>query len=49
MAKSLNSDALSKAVAVKLVNTGCVKVKGKVYLSNLAQSDVHVVCKKKKV
>ena len=47
LAKSLNFDALCKAVAVKLVNTGRVKVKGKVNLSNLARSDI--VCKKKKV
>ena len=39
--------ALCEAVAVKLVNTGRVKVKGKVDLSNLARSDI--VCKKKKV
>ena len=47
LAKSLNFDALCKAVAVKLVDTGRVKVKGKVNLSNLARSDI--VCKKKKV
>ena len=47
LAKSLNFDALCKAVTVKLVNTGHVKVKGKVNLSNLARSDI--VCKKKKV
>ena len=38
--KSLNFDALCKAVAVKLVNTGRVKVKGKVNLSNLARLDI---------
>ena len=47
LAKSLNFDALSKAVAVKLVNNGFVKLKGKANLSNLARSDI--VCKKKKV
>lgn len=45
LAKSLTFDTLCKAVAVKLVNIGHVKVKGKVYLSNLKQSDI--VCKKK--
>ena len=47
LAKSLNFDAFCKAVAVKVVNTGRVKVKCKVNLSNLARSDI--VCKKKKV
>ena len=47
LAKSLNFEALSKAVAVKLVNNGLVKLKGKANLSNLARSDI--VCKKKKV
>lgn len=45
LAKSLNFDTMCEAVAVKLVNTGHVKVEGKVYLSNLKRSDI--VCKKK--
>ena len=43
LAKSLNTDALFKAVAVKLVNHSCVKIKNGANLSNLKRSDIAIV------
>ena len=40
LAKSLHGDALFKAVAVKLVNHGHVKIKTEANLSNLKRSDI---------
>ena len=43
LAKSLNTDALFKVVAVKLVNHSCVKIKNGANLSNLKRSDIAIV------
>ena len=40
LAKQLQGDALLKAVALKLVNHGRVKIKPEVNLSNLKHSDI---------
>lgn len=45
LAKSLNTDALFKAVAVKLVNHSCVKIKNGANLSNLKRSDIAMIKK----
>jgi len=43
--KSLNTDALFKAVAVKLVNHNSVKIKNGANLSNLKRSDIAMIKK----
>ena len=40
LAKSLNTDALFKAVAVKLVNHSCTKIKNPANLSNLKRFEI---------
>ena len=45
LAKSLNTDALFKAVAGKLVNYSCVKIKNGANLSNLKHSDIAMIKK----
>ena len=45
LAKSLNTDALFKAVAVKLVNHSSVKIKNGANLSNLKRSDIAMIKK----
>lgn len=45
LAKSLNTDALFKAVAVKLVNHSCIKIKNPANLSNLKRSDIAFIKK----
>lgn len=45
LAKSLNTDALFKAVAVRLVNHSCIKIKNPANLSNLKRSDIAFIKK----
>ena len=44
-AESLNTDALFKAVTVKLVNHSCIKIKNPANLSNVESSDIAFIKK----